>query len=31
VVPALGVSYGVVTANLDRMARGLVRIDPQQS
>ena len=31
VVPALGLSYGVVTSNLDRIMRGLVRIDPQQS
>jgi hypothetical protein len=31
VVPALGLSYDVVTANLDRIVRGLVRIDPQQS
>jgi hypothetical protein len=31
VVPALGLSYGLVTDNLDRIVRGLVRIDPQQS
>ena len=31
VVPGLGLPYGTVTANLDRIARGLVRIDPQQS
>ena len=29
VVPAFGLSYGQVAANLDRMVRGLVRIDPQ--
>jgi hypothetical protein len=31
VVPGLGLPYGHVTANLDRIVRGLVRIDPQQS
>jgi hypothetical protein len=31
VVPALGESYARVTANLDRIVRGLVRITPQQS
>jgi hypothetical protein len=31
VVPGLGLPYGTVTSNLDRMVRGLVRIDPQQS
>jgi hypothetical protein len=31
VVPALGVSYARVTANLDRIVRGLVRIAPQRS
>lgn len=31
VVPALGLSYGKVVANLDRIMRGLVRISPQQS
>jgi hypothetical protein len=31
VVPALGLPYGTVTANLDRITRSLVRIDPQQS
>jgi hypothetical protein len=31
VVPHLGLSYEVVTGNLDRIAKGLVRIDPQQS
>ena len=31
VVPHLGLSYGLVTANLDRIVRGLVRIEPQQS
>jgi hypothetical protein len=31
VVPGLGLPYGQVTANLDRIVRGLVRIDPQQS
>jgi hypothetical protein len=31
VVPDLGVPYGKVVANLDRMVRGLVRITPQQS
>jgi hypothetical protein len=31
VVPEFGLSYGRVTSNLDRIARGLVRIDPQQS
>jgi hypothetical protein len=29
VVTAFGLSYGQVTANLDRLVRGLVRIDPQ--
>jgi hypothetical protein len=29
VVPAFGLSYGQVAANLDRIVRGLVRIDPQ--
>jgi hypothetical protein len=28
-VPALGLPYGQVAANLDRMVRGLVRIEPQ--
>jgi hypothetical protein len=31
VVPALGLPYGRVTANLDRIVRGLVEIEPQQS
>jgi hypothetical protein len=31
VVPALGLPYGQVAANLDRLVRGLVRIEPQQS
>lgn len=31
VVPAFGLSYGQVVANLDRVMRGLVRIAPQQS
>jgi hypothetical protein len=31
VVPSLGLPYGQVEANLDRIAQGLVRIDPQQS
>jgi hypothetical protein len=31
VVPKLGLSYGKVVANLDRIMRGLVRIAPQQS
>jgi hypothetical protein len=31
VVPHLGLSYGLVTGNLDRIVRGLVRIEPQQS
>jgi hypothetical protein len=31
VVPALGLPYGTVTSNLERVVRGLVRIDPQQS
>lgn len=31
VVPHLGVSYAVVAENLDRIVKGLVRIDPQQS
>jgi hypothetical protein len=31
VVPDLGLSYGRVTANLDRIVRGLARIAPQQS
>jgi hypothetical protein len=31
VVPGLGLPYGQVAANLDRIVRGLVRIDPQQS
>jgi hypothetical protein len=31
VVPHLGLSYGLVTTNLDRIVRGLVRIEPQQS
>jgi hypothetical protein len=31
VVPKLGLSYGKVVANLDRIMRGLVRITPQQS
>ena len=31
VVPDLGITYARVTANLDRIVRGLVRIDPQQS
>jgi hypothetical protein len=31
VVPGLGLPYGTVTASLDRIVRGLVRIDPQQS
>jgi hypothetical protein len=31
VVPDFGISYGQVTANLDRIVRGLVRIDPHQS
>jgi hypothetical protein len=31
VVPDLGITYGKVTANLERIVRGLVRIDPQQS
>jgi hypothetical protein len=31
VVPGLGLPYGKVTSNLDRLVRGLVRIDPQQS
>jgi hypothetical protein len=30
VVPGLGLPYGTVTASLDRIVRGLVRIDPQQ-
>jgi hypothetical protein len=31
IVPGLGITYAKVTANLDKMVRGLVRIDPQQS
>lgn len=31
VVPEFGISYGKVTSNLDRIVRGLVRIDPHQS
>jgi hypothetical protein len=31
VVPDFGISYDKVTANLDRIVRGLVRIDPHQS
>jgi hypothetical protein len=31
VVPELGLSYSTVTANLDRIVRGLVRVDPQPS
>ncbi len=31
VVPQFGISYGQVTENLDRIVRGLVRIDPRQS
>jgi hypothetical protein len=31
VVPDLGIPYGKVVANLDRIVRGLVRITPQQS
>ena len=31
VVPQFGISYDQVTANLDRIVRGLVRIDPHQS
>lgn len=31
VVPALGLPYGAVTKNLDRIVQGLVRIDPRQS
>jgi hypothetical protein len=31
VVPALGLPYGVVTATLDRIVRGLVEIEPQTS
>jgi hypothetical protein len=31
VVPDFGISYEKVTANLDRIVRGLVRIDPHQS
>ena len=31
VVPEFGISYDQVTANLDRIVRGLVRIDPHQS
>lgn len=31
VVPDLGLPYGKVVANLDRIVRGLVRIAPQQS
>jgi len=31
VVPALGLPYGQVAENLDRVVRGLVRIEPQQS
>jgi hypothetical protein len=31
VVPKLGLTYGKVVANLDRIMRGLVRIAPQQS
>jgi hypothetical protein len=31
VVPELGLSYGRVTANLDRIMRGLVEIKPQQA
>jgi hypothetical protein len=31
VVPGLGLPYGTVTANLDRIVRGLVRIDPLPS
>jgi hypothetical protein len=31
VVPDLGLPYGKVVANLDRVMRGLVRITPQQS
>jgi hypothetical protein len=31
IVPGLGLPYGKVESNLDRIVRGLVRIDPQQS
>ena len=31
VVPQFGISYDQVTANLDRIVHGLVRIDPHQS
>lgn len=31
VVPQFGLSYSLVSSNLDRIVRGLIRIDPQQS